>query len=86
MWPRGTNVQTVSLKRIHIQVRLGTFDFDKHRPQAGDVELSLDEDGYQSEAFDGHLHLRMPDILPRMVTPEIELTPYRASAMPADGH
>ena len=58
MWPEGTNVQTLSLKQVPVQLRLGAFDHERHQPQAVevDVELSRRYDGYRGEGLEGCLN------------------------------
>ncbi|MEL6964975.1 MAG: dihydroneopterin aldolase [Pseudomonadota bacterium] len=55
MWPPGVNAQTLSLKDVRVQIRLGAFDYERQDPQTVEVhvELSRRYDGYQGEDLSG---------------------------------
>ena len=58
MWADGISSQTLSLKNVPVQIRVGVYDPEKAGPQTVeiDVELSRRHDGYRGEALEACLN------------------------------
>ncbi len=58
MWPPGMNSQTLSLKKVRVDLRLGAFDHERHDAQPVEVEVDLSRryDGDRVEGLEGCLN------------------------------